>query len=175
MKKKETAEILAILNATYPQVYAKLTPEIKETMLNIWFEMFSNTDYEVVIMAVKNYISNDTKGFMPTIGAIKESIRKLQHPETLTEQEAVNMIMESLNDGYYNSKGMFDKLPKILQRVVGSPAQLAQWSIMEIDTVQSVVASNIARSYRAILEQEQEKQKSGYLYETKIKQLGETN
>jgi hypothetical protein len=161
MKKNETLKVMAVINATYPTQFLKLDEDVIKTMVNIWQEMFCNDSYENVILAVKNYIAVDLKGFIPTIGMIKEAIRKIQYPDDLTEQEAINLIMKSLEDAYYNGKKAFNSLPDILKAVVGSPSQLSQWSLMEIDTVQSVIASNIARSYRVLLERQQEQQKTG--------------
>ena len=47
------------------------------------------------------------------------------------------------------ARAEFDKLPPVIQRLVGAPSQLQEWAQMDSDTVNSVVASNFQRSYRA--------------------------
>jgi hypothetical protein len=158
MNRAETLKVMAVLNATYPTQFIRLGDDVKKTMVNVWQEMFAEDSYEVVIQAVKNHIQLDTAGFIPTIGAIKESIRKLHHPNEMTEQEAIATIMQALGQAYYKPQTSFDSLPAILRRIVGTPEQLQQWSIMELETVQSVIASNIGRTYRALARQEREQQ-----------------
>ena len=173
MNKKETVKIMAILNATYPTQFNKLSEEVKDTMIEIWQDMFKEDDYNLVSTAVKTHIANDRTGFIPAIGQLKEHIRKISFPDAMTEQEAWNRIYKALENGYYNSHKEFERLPEILQMVVGSPGQLKQWSIMELDTVNSVIASNVQRSYRVLLQREQEQQiiNPNQLDYTKLKEL----
>jgi hypothetical protein len=58
---------------------------------------------------------------------------------------------------YYNAAEEFQRLPPLLQRIVGSPNQLREWAIMEAETVNSVVQSNFMRSYKAVVAQEKER------------------
>ena len=159
MTKEETTKILATINAAYPQAYANISDKVKANMINLWAGMFEDDDYNTVGKAVKNYLANDTKGFMPPIGAIKEEVRKIMYPNELTEQEAVNIILDRLS--WRSSKEAYDSLPPVLQRVVGNPGQLNTWGYMELDTVQSVIASNIGRSLRVLLDQERQAQRTG--------------
>ena len=159
MTKIETTKILATLSASYPQVYSKIPEQVQDRMIDLWSSLFKDDDYKLVGQAIKNYILNDTQGFLPPVGAIKEEIRRLMYPDEMTEQEAVNIIMAKL--GSKSSKEAFDSLPPVLQKVVGSASQLNAWGYMEIDTVQSVISSNIQRSLRTLLEQERQKQRTG--------------
>ena len=159
MDKAQTMKIQATLSAAYSQAYSKIPDEVKSNMVNVWNAMFAEDDYTFVGQAVKNYITNDTKGFIPPIGAIKEELRKLLYPDELTEQEAVNLIMDRL--GWRSSKEAFDSLPPVLQKVVGSASQMSTWGFMDLDTVQSVISSNIQRSLRTLLDQEKQKQRTG--------------
>lgn len=170
MKKTEIVKLLTILKVTYPKFFISNDDEETGIQIDTWYAVLKDDDFGIVQQATFNLIK--TLKFPPTIADIKEAIRKIQYPNTMTEQEAVNFIMKALEDGYYNSRKAFDCLPEILRKVVGSPSQLAQWSVMEIDTVQSVVASNISRSYRVLLERELERQKTNPLIaHEEIKQL----
>ena len=140
-------------------------------MLKMWTNMFSEDDIKIVGQAVSNYILNDLQGFLPTIGKIKEEARKILYPDELTEQEAVNIIMAKLS--WRSSKEAYDSLPPVLQKVVGSPSQISTWGYMELDTVQSVVASNIGRSLRSLLDKERQAQRTGQ-YQPYIKEQLET-
>ncbi len=152
----ETAAVLAVLQTAYPQFYRNSSPEDIGNTVELWAEMFADDDYRLVKAAVKAHIASDIKGYPPHIGAIKEAIRKLTHPDELSEMEAWNYVSKALRNSSYNSAKEFDKLPEVVQRVVGSPNQLREWAAMDMDTVQSVVQSNFMRSYKARSQTERE-------------------
>jgi len=159
MNLEETQKILAVLEANYSEHFSRLSDQVKKNKLSLWKGMFKDDEYKTVSQSVHNYMANDTWGKSPSVGAIKEEIRRLMYPDEMTEQEAVNIIMAKL--GSKSSKEAFDSLPPVLQKVVGSASQLNAWGYMEIDTVQSVISSNIQRSLRTLLEQERQKQRTG--------------
>ena len=158
MTLEETGKILAVIKKEYPHAFKDLTPQEKKEKIVFWQEMFSEDDYGVVGAAVKTYIATDTTGYAPIIGQIKANIRKLTKPDDMSEQEAVNLVLKAAANSNYGAKEEFDKLPPILQRLVGSPSKLKEWAMMDIDTVNSVVASNLMRSYKVITEKEKERQ-----------------
>ena len=155
MTRKELLGIFAILEANYEPQFAKRTDLNKKAMVNLWEEHFSNKDYNLVKAAVNAYISTDTTGYVPNVGQINEQIRMLTAKEEMTEQEAISLIIKATQNGYYGSENEFNKLPPILQRLVGHPSQLRAWSQMDEREVQTVVASNLMRSYRAIAQKEE--------------------
>lgn len=148
MNKAETIAIMAVLKEAYPMYYKDKGKEEINTAVNLWAEMFADDDVNLVKAAVKRYIATDIKGFPPVIGQIKQSLVKLTEPNELTEQEAWNLVSRASRNSAYRAIEEFEKLPEIVQQVVGSPSQLKEWSQMDTDTVQSVVASNFMRSYK---------------------------
>ena len=114
----------------------------------LWAEMFRDDPVEAVAAAVKALIATDDKGFPPHIGAVKAKIRQLTTKPKMSEQEAWAMVSRAIQNGIYGSEKEFDRLPEMIQRIVGSPNQLREWAVMDSDAVQSVVASNFQRSYR---------------------------
>ncbi len=157
MKRSQMAEIMGILSVEYQAQFEKLGKQGKEAKLNLWYTVFESCDFELFLKAVTNFMMTDKKGFIPKIGEINEWIYTLTSDEEVSEQEAVTIVMNSLSNAYYEPKSAFESLPAILQKVVGTQNQLKQWSMMDISTVQSVVASNISRSYRDIVRREKEK------------------
>lgn len=154
---EETLAIMSLLKAAYPNYYKDMKRNDAEGVVNLWSAMFADEPAGVVAAAVKAHIASDSKGFPPHIGAIKEGIAKLMQPEMMSEQEAVSLILNAARNGKYDSEREFAKLPPLLQRLAGSPAQIKEWAMMEASDVQSVVASNLQRSYREIAKQEQAK------------------
>ena len=158
MNLKETTVIMAILKEAYPYYYKDKTKEELITSINLWQEMFTDDDVNLVKAAIKVHISTDTKGFPPVIGQIKNSIHKITQQEEMTEQQAWSLISKAICNSAYNATTEYDKLPKLLQIVAGSPAMLREWSQMDSETVQSVVASNFMRSYKVKASNEKEYQ-----------------
>lgn len=156
MTLQETGIIMDILQTAYPKFYAGPNAPDKVRTLELWAEMFSRENVALVAAAVKSLIETDEKGFPPHIGAVKAKIRLITEPEGMSEAEAWNLVSKALKNGLYGSKDEFEKLPPDIQRLVGSPTQLREWSMMDSETVNSVLASNFQRSYRTIVQRERE-------------------
>lgn len=158
MNAEETGKILAVIKKTYPDAYKDFTDREKRELILLWQEFFADDDYNIVDAAIKSYIASDTRDKKPTIGKIKEIIRNLTQPEERSEQEAVNLILRACRNGIYNAEQEFGKLPPVCQRLVGTPDQIKEWAMMDMDELQTVVASNLMRSYRAVASREREHQ-----------------
>ena len=156
MTYEETLAIMSVLKAAYPSYYKDMKRSDAEAVVGLWAEMFKDDPVEVVAVAVKAHISNDVKGFPPHIGAIKDAIVKIQTPDEMTELEAWGLVQKAIRNGIYGANEEYQKLPEVVQRLVGSPNQLREWAMMDGDVVSSVVASNFQRSYkvRAVKERE---------------------
>ncbi len=158
MTRKETLDLLAVMQAAYPNFYKGMNRQQADAVVDLWATMFAEEPAQIVAMAVKAHIASDTKGFPPHIGAIKEAIGKLLQPETMTEQEAWSLVDKATRNAAYEAEKEFSKLPPLAQKLVGSPNSLRAWALMDADTVSSVVASNFQRSYRAEVAKQKELQ-----------------
>lgn len=155
MNRKELLGIFAILEANYEPQFAKRSAMNKQAMVNLWEEHFMDKDFGLVKAAVNAYISTDTTGYVPNVGQINEQIRALTSGSMMTEQEAVAMLMKATRNGLYGAEKEYEKLPPVLQRLAGSPEQIRAWARMDEDELNTVVASNLMRSYRAIAKKEE--------------------
>ena len=149
MTRQETGIIMDILATAYPRFYAGPDAPDPEKAVELWAEMFAEDDVAIVAAAVKALIATDDKGFPPHIGAVKAKVRQITQPSGMTPQEAWNLVAKAIRNSAYESREEYDKLPKEIQRLVGSPNQLRDWATMDSDTVHSVVASNFQRSFAA--------------------------
>lgn len=147
MTRQETGIIMDILATAYPRFYAGPDAPDPEKAVALWAEMFAEDDVAVVAAAVKALIATDDKGFPPHIGAVKAKVRQITQPSGMTPQEAWNLVAKAIRNSAYESREEYDKLPREVQRLVGSPNQLRDWALMDSDTVNSVVASNFQRSF----------------------------
>ena len=150
MTRTETLAVMSILKAAYPAYYRDMKRQDAEAVVNLWSEMLADYPADLVAAAVKSHIASDKKGFPPCIGSIIYAINTVSAPAgEMSEGEAWALISKAIRNSGYNSDQEFEKLPERLQRIVGHPAQLREWALMDTSTVQSVVQSNIMRSFRA--------------------------
>lgn len=149
MTKEETGKILAVISANYPYFFRDMESKGKRTIYDLWAELLADEDYVIVDKALKAYIATDEHNKAPNIGVLKALIRKMTQPDEMTEQEAWGYVAKALKNSNYGAEEEFAKLPEQIQRVVGSPNQLREWAVIDTDTLQTVVASNFQRSFRA--------------------------
>lgn len=152
----ETAELMAVLETAYPMFYAKKSQDERENAIRLWAEMFADEPGEVVAIAVKALIKSRVSTFPPGIGEITEMIQQITQPDQMTEMEAWGLVLKAISNSNYNSAEEFQKLPQVLQRLVGAPSQLREWAAMDSETLNSVVASNFQRSYKVRAKNERE-------------------
>lgn len=156
MDRTEVIKIMAVLRGAYPQFYRNISKQEAEDTVNLWLCLFGGEPYPLVAAAVKSFISSDEEGFPPVPGKIMGKLRLLTHSDEMTEAEAWGIVAKALRNSTYGSKEEFESLPPVIKRLVGSPAQLREWGLMNHDTVHGVIASNFQRSYRSILQRERE-------------------
>ena len=170
---QEMAQIIDILAIEYPQIGSR-TDEEKVNMMKLWASMFADEPGQMVAMAVKAFMASDTKGFPPKIGQIKTIIGKMTMPAELemSELEAWNLVRRAIRgasladwsrtmqpDGTMSPPSavvQFNRLPKILQQLVGDPKQLALWEELPNDEINTIIQSNFMRSWRARAAHEKE-------------------
>lgn len=156
MTKKEMAEILAVMQANYPDDFRGMSDAAMNGKINLWFMQFRDDDYKEVLAAVMAHIATDTNRFMPPVGVIKAKLVEIRQPDEMTEMEAWELVSKATRNSTYNSAEEFAKLPPVVQRLVGSHMQLKEWAAMDTETLQSVVASNFQRSYKVRAKNERE-------------------
>ncbi len=158
MNKNEIIAMMATLREAYPGYYKDKTKDELMIAVNLWHKHFKDDDTKLVIAAVDAYVASDIKGFPPLIGQIKDKLNTLTQPEQMTEQEAWNLISKAMRNSTYHASEEFEKLPEILKQLVGGPSQLKEWALMEGKEVQTVVSSNLMRSYKVKAAKEKEYQ-----------------
>lgn len=149
MNKSETSKIIAVLMASYPNFLNNKTPTDIQATINVWDEMLKDYSYQEVSIAIKTCIVQDKSNFAPSIGQVINKIIGFKNQgNELTEQEAWNLVSRATKNSAYNATEEYEKLPESVKQIV-TPSQLKEWSQMDSDSVQSVVASNFMRSYKA--------------------------
>ena len=149
MTYEETLKIMSVLKAAYPSFYRDMKRDDALAAVELWASMFADDDYGIVGAAVKALIASDEKGFPPVIGQVKARIRQITEPSPMTEMEAWALVSRAISNSTYNSEEEFERLPPEVQAVVHDPGQLRQWAMGSADDLETVVASNFQRSFRA--------------------------
>lgn len=153
MDMNETKRILADITAMYPSFIKDRDPNV---LSRVWQHLFSNTPYALVNQALYAFLKTDVKGFPPTPGALNDIIRKARQLSGPTEDDAWLKVYKAISRGLYNSREEFDKLPKDIQSIVGSPRMLYEWAQMDRSEVNGVIAACFKRSWRTRQEHEQD-------------------
>lgn len=153
MTKQETAKILAVLQAAYPNFYRGMSASEVDSVIAVWASMFEHEPYTIVSAAIKTLLASDEKGYPPHIGAVKAAIRCITEPDTPTESEAWAVVMKAASNSAYHSESEFLKLPETIKSTVGSARALRTIGLAEGDEL-TVLQSNFMRSYRAVVSRE---------------------
>jgi hypothetical protein len=152
MTADETKAVLAVIKVAFPGFSKDIDPD---DVLTVWHDLLEDCDEKAVAEAVKSLLA--ASKFPPTIAEIREKVMLITRPPTdalMTELDAWNVVDKAID--YYRAGGNFMALPPILKRLVGSPNRLKEWSCMDAEVVNSVVASNFMRSCAAIMRREKE-------------------
>jgi hypothetical protein len=153
MTRDETKKIIRIIADSYPNYKPS---DISET-IDVWSMMLEEYPYNQIAMALKAYILTDTSGFAPSIGQL---VNKLTSAEPqLNEMEAWSLVSKAIRNGYYGAEEEFAKLPEVVQKAVGNPANLRAWSHTDEQSIENVVQSNFLRTYRVVVKRESENAK----------------
>lgn len=150
---------MALLQINYPDSFRGKSDDMIVATIKLWASVFKDEPYKAVENAIYAYMATDTGRFMPTVGLIKDALHKWSTPDAMTEGEAWQLVAKALRNGTYGAEEEFAALPPSVQRAVGSPNQLREWAKMDVETVQSVVASNFQRSFRVRQQRDDEFQK----------------
>ena len=171
MTETEVRKLLAMTQTVYPNY----NPPSREAAVNAWLMCLSEYDNNVVMAAFKAYITTDTSGFAPSIGQLLDKLHAIQNPQELNEMEAWSLVSKALRNGYYGAVEEFNKLPPLVQKAVGSPDNLRNWSQTDTNSIENVVQSNFMRSYRLVVNRENEIKKMPADVRTLIENVNKTS
>ncbi|WP_195269226.1 replicative helicase loader/inhibitor [Eubacterium sp. 1001713B170207_170306_E7] len=149
MNRNETLKIMAVIKAAYPYYYSNQSEEDLKTVVSLWQGMLEDYEYPLVSGAVRAFIASDRKGFPPSVGMVLDKLRLFTTAPELSEMEAWQRLSGAVKNSAWYAKEEFEKLPEDIRGIVGSPASLREWALMDAGTFHSVIQSNFMRSYRA--------------------------
>jgi hypothetical protein len=154
MNNNEVTANMAIMKTAYPAFYKDMADEEIDNVISLWTMMFESDNAKIVTEAVKSLVC--TLKFPPTIADVKGKIALLTQSKSSSELEAWGLVLKAIGNANYQAKEMFERLPEICQKLVGSPNHLREWAMMDSEIVNSVIQSNFMRSYKSRVAQEKE-------------------
>ena len=155
MDGREVARLLTILEAEYPNSFSRMDDKQRSLKQELWSKEFEHDD-PMAVYAAARVLMWSGREFAPNSGQIRDKMCEMMESNVLDEQQAWALVSKACENGFYGYKKEFEKLPPEVQRAVGRPEQLKEWAVMDVETVQSVVASNFMRNYRNRIAREKE-------------------
>ena len=156
MTREETAVVLRILKVSYPPFYSKFSKDDMVAVLDLWSEMFADEDIRVVKVALYKLIETH-KGYPPDIAALKEKIRELVVASTgePTDEELWQMLRRAVSNGYYGAREEFDRLPRVVQRYLGSSSALRDLAVIDEKTLNTVTKGQFLKQIVSLRERQE--------------------
>ena len=140
--KEDFMKLVTVLRAAYNS--EKFMPD-RESAL-VWYEMLKDIEYPVLMQGCYKLIQSSP--YPPTIADIRASCASLQAVERLTDLEAWALVRKALSNGTYGAEAEYEKLPPLVQKAVGSPANIREMAQADLDSVATVFQSQFLRAYR---------------------------
>lgn len=141
----ETKTIVGIIKSLYPNWR---TDNPKSTV-DTWHIVLEDFDANAIQYAIKRYALTDKSGFPPSVGQLVGQLQDATEENGLSGLEAWGLVARAMRNSAYNSKEEFARLPKEVQRAVGSAETLKSWALTDIDST-PVLQSNFLRTYNAV-------------------------
>jgi hypothetical protein len=146
---EETAAVMVILKVAYPRYYNNLEKSEAKNAIGLWQSLLADYPAELVTNAVKAVIA--TNKFPPTVAEVIEKINLLTKKEERSEVEAWGLVKKAIRNSTYHSQEEFEALPEDIQKTLGNHNVLKEWAMSKDSSMETVVASNFMRSYKAKL------------------------
>ena len=151
MTREDIQDLLAMIQGAYPN----FNPANKTATINAWTMALEDCSKNQIALAFKAYLRTNNSGFAPSPGQLIEQLQTIAQPMQMNELEAWALVSKAVRNSAYNSESEFNKLPELVQKALGSSAQLRIWA-MDEEYNESVNSSNFMRAYRTLLEREKQ-------------------
>lgn len=150
-------QLIYITKATYPRAFERFTQADYSNMELAWSMVLGEYSYEQAAMGLRTFLASDSKGFPPSVGQIVECMRKAsKRPEDeMLAAEAWEMVWKTIGDVKWdNPEEEYNKLPKKVQKIIGSAASLVEMAKMNTNDVLIGEKARFIHQYDAYTERE---------------------
>lgn len=165
MTKEEFSKIIKGLKAVYTD--PKFIPD--KDAFNVWYAFFRDDEYNDISIRAQRHIA--VSKWPPTIAELRTPIET----DHMDGMEAWALVKKALRNSGAAEEN-FAKFPRAVQRAVGSPNMLREWSLNDAATNNTVTQSNFLKAYATASARESEEAKipnrMKALIESTLKQIG---
>ena len=148
MTKTDTAKLLAVMTATY----SNLKFSDPELALETWWKILEPDDAQDIMDAFSVYARTDTSGFAPSPGKLHMMIADRLSDE-IDEGEIMTMLTLASRNANYGFQEEFDRMPKELQKAIGSPTNIRNWGQMSQEQL-NYAFNNVVKAYKRTVQDE---------------------
>lgn len=131
-------EEFKILVKAMKAVYANPTFIPDQDAFNVWYKLLKDIPYKLAEIAIQKHML--TEKFPPTIADIRTKATEITEIEEISDLAAWSMVYKAICNSGYNSVEEYNKLPPIVQKAVGDPANLREWALMDEKMISSARA-----------------------------------
>lgn len=155
MNRIEVQKILMEIEVIYPNFKNGITNPT--ALIDIWHKFLQKYEYADISTALIEFVETSNNSFAPSISQLIGIVKK--HKDIpikislLGAAEAWGMVRKALQNSAYNCEVEFEKLPKLVQKAVGSANQLQAWATDE-DYNEGVISSVFKRNYEEVCNKE---------------------
>ncbi len=148
MTREDIKRLLGMITITYPN-FKLNDPALA---VDVWHQILEPDEAQNIFDAFSVYARTDTSGFAPSPGKLHMMIADRLSDE-IDEGEIMTMLTMASRNANYGFQDEFDKMPKALQKAVGSPTNIRNWGQMEQDQL-NYTFNNIIKAYKRTVHDE---------------------
>jgi len=148
MSREDIKRLLGMITITYPN-FKLNDPTLA---VDVWHRILEPDDAQNIFDAFSVYARTDTSGFAPSPGKLHMMIADRLSDE-IDEGEIMTILTMASRNANYGFQAEFDKMPRALQKAVGSPANIRNWGQMEQDQL-NYTFNNIIKAYKRTVHDE---------------------
>ena len=152
MTYKETIQLFSLITTLYPG--ERRFADAGQAMLQAWTEMLQDLPFARVAAALKQHTALNR--YPPSISELRGACVAAQ-PQGMSAEQAWAKVLRAVKNSSYYAQRMFDELPPICQRLVGSAQVLREWAQAEGPNALSVPRSQFLKGYAIEQTRQQER------------------
>lgn len=151
MTEKDIKNILALLMANYSNSFKNVEKQDMELIVKTWGTQFKNYSLDEVFNAIMAIMANDTSGFAPSIGRIKEKMNKKYKDCVMQDEEAWNIVLKNASCDPKKAIANFESLPGNIKKAVKHPKFLESLGYSNVNH-QGTHKKDFVKNYHEIIE-----------------------
>ena len=151
MTRENVKSVLALLMANYSNSFKNVEKQDMELIIKTWETQFKNYTLEDVFNAIMSIMANDTSGFAPSIGRIKEELNKKYKESVMPSEEAWSIVLSKASCNPTKARANFEALPGNIKKAVKHPKFLESLGNANISS-QGTFKKDFVKSYKETIE-----------------------